>query len=124
MQVLLESGLSDKTKGELPSAQRVDVTFRNINWMLHYWKCVPPAPAAAAQGGSGWDYSRCYPDPICAEFGFKYVSSRKASKQGARKRAKVSDAVAAGEDTGDQQQAASNQASQCSLQRVQWLDEE
>jgi hypothetical protein len=76
LNVLLCSQLSDKTKRDLPSPARVNTTFRNINWLLHYWTCKPPtkrvagdgeaaqAPAAAAAGNPLWDYSQCYPNPV------------------------------------------------------------
>jgi hypothetical protein len=67
---LQKSKLSDKTKKELPSVERIETTFRNINWLLQYWMCKDPLPL---EDGQGWDYSSCFPDPICDEYGFKVV---------------------------------------------------
>ena len=36
---LQNSKLADKTKRQLPSFERVETTFRNINWLLRYWLC-------------------------------------------------------------------------------------
>jgi hypothetical protein len=86
MQTLQASQLSERTKRDLPSSARVNATFRNINWLLQYWTCTPPikrnesgtgqdnnAPVDATPSTlSAWDYSVCYPDPVCAEYGFKY----------------------------------------------------
>ena len=72
--VLKASSLSERTRNDLPSAFRVEVTMRNINWLLRYWECVPPVRCAASDeedNSGGWDYSGCYPDPICDEYGFK-----------------------------------------------------
>lgn len=69
MASLMNSKLSDKTKGELASVFAIDVTIRNTNFILHYWRCRQPK---AADDG-GWDYSEMYPDPIQDEFGFRYV---------------------------------------------------
>jgi len=91
LDVLRDSGLSDKTRENLPSVLKVHVTFRNINWLLHYWTCVPPvrsstaAAAAVHQGQAAavvgeWDYSGCYPNPISKEFGFKHRTAAAASK--------------------------------------------
>ena len=123
--VLKASSLSEKTKNDLPSPMRVDVTFRNINWLLHYWQCVPPVQRNVSteesslreegesslreegesslreEGGEcgkedgdqqesamvstnkcdqqdqHWDYSSCYPDPVCDTYGFRRTSARK-----------------------------------------------
>lgn len=80
LDVLQHSALSEKTKGDLPSEARVNVTFRNINWLLHYWSCVAPRPKEddAEKGDNEiWDYSACYPDPITKEYGFKFRSRGK-----------------------------------------------
>jgi hypothetical protein len=92
LDVLRDSGLSDKTRETLPSALKVHVTFRNINWLLHYWTCVPPVRSSTAADQQGqdaavvgeWDYSGCYPNPISKEFGFKRRTS--AASKGKRKR--------------------------------------
>ena len=97
--------LSDKTKKELPSYERVETTFRNINWLLQYWLCRPPQPKPAAEDGEGaaavvWDYSSCYPNPISTEFGFAIVAS-----------------------AGRKKKAAGGAAAGTAAMKVQWLDE-
>lgn len=101
LDVLRTSSLSERTRCDLPSALRVEVTMRNINWLLQYWGCVPPVPSEDGQQQGPWDYSRCYPNPICEEYGFKARSSAAPRKK-----------------KGAQQRAGS------SLPSVQWLDEE
>lgn len=36
---LQNSKLSQRIKDQLPSLARVEVTMRNINWLLVYWEC-------------------------------------------------------------------------------------
>jgi hypothetical protein len=72
LQCLKQGKLSDKTKKELPSAERINTTFRNINWLLQYWMCREPLPLENGEAGS-WNYATCYPDPVCDEFGFKLL---------------------------------------------------
>ena len=66
------SKLAEKTKRELPSHERVETTFRNINWLLRYWMCETPCHHSGS-----WDYSACYPDPISPEFGFVMDGKKK-----------------------------------------------
>lgn len=33
----------------------------------------------ADAGGEPWDYTGCYPDPVCEEYGFKASKGRKAA---------------------------------------------
>lgn len=75
------SKLADRTKKQLPSYERVETTFRNINWLLRYWMCEPPSPLSSQQQQQQWDYSTCYPDPISAEFGFVLSSSSSRGKK-------------------------------------------
>ena len=100
MQVLRLSHLSEKTKRDLPSLARVHATFKNINWLLQYWTCTPPtkksdinteddfhsSSGTAVTPSCIWDYSACYPDPVCKEYGFKYkkqsASKRRSSTKG------------------------------------------
>jgi hypothetical protein len=51
LDLLQASSLSVKTRTDLPSSARVDVTFRNINWLLQYWGCVSPVRKVEAGGG-------------------------------------------------------------------------
>lgn len=69
--------LSEKTKKDLPSYERMDTTFRNINWLLQYWMCRPPLPAEQDDEQLQWDYDACYPDPISPEFGFAMAKKKK-----------------------------------------------
>lgn len=98
---LRASKLSDKVKQQLPSEQRVWVTIGNCNWLMKYWECVqprevpPPAAAGASQTGEGeaaakpgegaeaavWDYSVCFPDPLCEQYGFRKSGDRKDAVQ-------------------------------------------
>jgi hypothetical protein len=71
------SKLSEKTKRELPSFERVDTTFRNINWLLQYWMCIPPIQRQHGNtDNASWDYEGCFSDPISAEFGFASVPGK------------------------------------------------
>ena len=60
------SRLADKTKKELPTAPRIETTFKNINWLLQYWMCRDPVPITEGK----WDYGACFPDPVSEEYGF------------------------------------------------------
>lgn len=110
VKVIRSSDLADKTKGDVPSPLRVEVcsfslsvtgpcgcslyvhyvsmllqvTFRNINWILQYWGCAEPTKH---EEGDEWDYSGCYPDPVCNEYGFarKDAAPQKKKKSGKRK---------------------------------------
>lgn len=84
------SRLSDKTKSQIPDFARVEATVRNSNWVLRYWDCIQPQPAAvpaaesetsAADSREVWDYGRCFPDPVSQEFGFKASKNRKNAVQ-------------------------------------------
>lgn len=83
------SKLSEKTKLQIPSRRKVDVTIRNSNWLLQYWECRQPAPNNNKKRKNNlnedeeepWDYTRCFPDPICDEFGFKRSKKRKNAIQ-------------------------------------------
>lgn len=111
LNVLHCSSLSEKTKGDLPSQARINVTFRNINWMLHYWSCIPPGVSQDKQQSGGWDYSGCYPDPISEEYGFKFRGSevKGGGKKGAKKNAGAS---------------SEGGAKGPGMSAVMWLDEE
>lgn len=86
---LQQSGrLAERTKKQLPSFERVETTFRNINWLLQYWLCRPPQQLQD-EGRSSWDHSACYPDPISPEFGFKLVATA-AAESGGKKGKKAS----------------------------------
>jgi hypothetical protein len=73
--------LADKTRRELPSFERVETTFRNINWLLLYWMCEAPLMLPSPSSEEGWDYSVCYPDPISPEYGFAAVTTGKGSNK-------------------------------------------
>ena len=85
------SKLSEKTRKELPSLERVQTTFRNINWLLQYWMCRPPSflqdqpcndkdkQQLLHKRQTQWDYGVCYPDPISPEFGFAMVQTSEKS---------------------------------------------
>ena len=69
---LIKSKLSENTKKRLPSAQRVNVTIRNANWLLIYWECKEPEKLVSEKGEVAWDYSNCFPnsDTTLEDFGF------------------------------------------------------
>lgn len=138
---LKRSALSERTKGGLPSAARVVSTFRNINWILHYWSCrapvLRPARAAGEADAEGeasattmWDYGVCYPDPICKRFGFKYRSvqttsratRRKKGRRGAAKRARV--AKQGGQHEEEEEHQPKKQQQQQRICAVQWYDDD
>jgi hypothetical protein len=50
---LRASGISERTKGTLPTPERLEATVRNVNWVLQYWRCEP-----------------C-PDPVDPQFGYR-----------------------------------------------------
>jgi hypothetical protein len=66
-----------RTKGQLPSAARIETTIKNINWLLIYWKCLSPVAAAVPETQNEidsvpiWDHSVCFPDAVSDEYGFK-----------------------------------------------------
>jgi hypothetical protein len=77
------SNMPTSRKSQLPSAQRVLTTIRNANWLLQYWECRQPTrrqhqvtTTTGAEDDDVWDYTSCYPDPICPEFGFKLSNNR------------------------------------------------
>jgi hypothetical protein len=76
------SKLAEKTRRELPTTERVETTFRNINWLLCYWMCTPPAAATltSSSSSSQWDYNACYPDPISPEYGFAMVKKKNSTQ--------------------------------------------
>ena len=91
LDVLQGSSLSERTKESLPSCNRVDSTFQNINWILKYWECKTPLrsvqPGTANDSDArddgytvkhGWDYSGCYPDPFDGNHGFRRVVKKNA----------------------------------------------
>lgn len=130
--VLLSSQLSEKTRADLPSSARVNATFRNINWLLHYWTCTPPrnigndgdgdddAQKPKTSSSSLWDYSVCYPDPVCAEYGFKYrkdaSNSRRGKKKAGKKRARSSSSCTSSSSSSKKRATAGA--------AIQWLDED
>jgi hypothetical protein len=80
LSALRMSRLSEKTKAQIPSRLRIEATVRNANWILQYWECRQPAPRPSADDdGGAWDYTRCFPDPVCAEYGFKPSRGRRAA---------------------------------------------
>ena len=87
LQSLAGSKLSDKTKNELPTLPRVDVTMRNINWMLFYWECRQPLRAPKPENeeerktGKVWIYDHVCPDPMQEKYGFKKSDNRKCAVQ-------------------------------------------
>jgi hypothetical protein len=66
-----------RTKGQLPSVARIEATIKNINWLLIYWKCLPPVPTVVPDAQQEidsvpiWDHSVCFPDAVSTEYGFK-----------------------------------------------------
>lgn len=82
LQSLQGSKLGDRIKKQLPSAARVVVTIRNINWVLKYWECIQPLKApvpscvAEQETADVWLYDYVYPDPVCEEYGFKMAEKR------------------------------------------------
>jgi hypothetical protein len=76
------SKLGDRIKQQLPSAERVDTTMRNINWVLKYWECIQPIKADAPRtdeerrNGAVWLYDKVYPDPVSTEYGFRKAANR------------------------------------------------
>lgn len=126
LSTLRRSALSDKTKDGLPSAARVASTFRNINWILHYWSCRAPVLKSCAvhdaeDASSAWDYGVCYPDPICKRFGFKYRVDAKEKKRAA-KRAKLNSegSSSAAEVVKEEEEKKAPQHRPCA---VQWYDD-
>lgn len=119
------SSLSPKTLDSLPSLGRVDATFRNINWLLHYWTCKPPVRISDEGGNqnasesSPWDYSVCYPHPVCEEYGFKYRTCKKQPQD--RSRGKKRGAGDADDENGTSKRRRKPQGS---MSAVQWLDDE
>jgi hypothetical protein len=73
------SKLAEKTRRELPTTERVETTFRNINWLLCYWMCVPPS-STLTSSTSQWDYNACYPDPISPEYGFAMAKKKNSAQ--------------------------------------------
>jgi hypothetical protein len=130
--------LGEKTRRDLPSPMRVSVTFRNINWLLRYWSCVQPRRAGEGEERAkenGWDYTDCYPDPICPEYGFKTVAvvrgrvggCGKKKKNGASKnKGRGADAEDdQGErDEGEQDGKKQHAPASSSAVRVKWMDED
>lgn len=133
------SSLSEKTLGMLPGLKRVDATFRNINWILRYWECTLPVEkepsadaddeqsSAATNALERWDYSACYPHPVCPEYGFKYRKDGKRGKGRGKKRQRK-DSTADKEDDENtlcksKQGAGSVGGSSGVMCAVQWLDE-
>ena len=61
----------------MPSLMRVEVTLRNINWLLRYWECVQPTSAAVPATMEEratvdiWVHSARFPDPISDLYGFR-----------------------------------------------------
>ena len=96
--------------------------MRNINWLLQYWGCVPPVPADQGAEG-GWDYSGCYPNPVCAEYGFKTrcVSFLHVSGQVCNLTAFNRPSAATARKRKGGAAAASSSSS---LAAIQWLDED
>jgi hypothetical protein len=84
---LQRSKLGDRVKGQLPSASRVQNTIRNINWVFKYWECLQPVKAPVPttmeerETGDVWLYDHVYPDPVCAEYGFKMATNRSNAVQ-------------------------------------------
>ena len=80
---LQRSKLSEKTKAQLPSKLRVEATIRNANWVLQYWECRQPAPNITTDNHveDVWDYTRCFPNPICETYGFRSSKKRKNAVQ-------------------------------------------
>lgn len=57
---LSRSKISQRTKDSLPSPERVEVTVRNVNWVLRYWACTHQTP-----------------DPLLGDtFGYRAVGGR------------------------------------------------
>lgn len=114
LRVLRCSSLSDKTREDLPSPERVEVTFKNINWILQYWACTPPKEHDDVEEGvdacERWDYTVCYPDPVCGEYGFCRVSSTKKAADAKTRKSK-------GKRKGSVGGASAGASS------IQWLDE-
>lgn len=44
--------ISDLTKSRMPTPERLEVTVRNVNWVLQYWQC------------------EAMPDPVSPQFGY------------------------------------------------------
>ena len=81
-----KSSLSERTKEQLPSPERVDTTFRNINWLLQYWMCKDPLllltdgeETSSTAEMQRWNHAACFPDPISEEFGFTTKSNGKVA---------------------------------------------
>ena len=87
LQSLARSKLAERTKTQLPSLPRVDVTMRNINWLLWYWECQQPLRATKPEtedekeNAKIWIYDHLYPDPIQEQYGFKKSKDRKCAVQ-------------------------------------------
>ena len=111
-----------KTRRDLPSCARVSTTFRNINWLLQYCTCIPPrheeeedvvdGVALAETKECLWDCSVCYPDPVCAEYGFKYRETAGSSR---RKKSRTASGGACKKGGGG--------AVGGGMSAIQWLDE-
>lgn len=79
MQNLQKSSLSPEIKRQLPTPERIATTIRNINFLLLYWECTPPALRDPSEGGEMYDYSVCYPDAICDDYGFRRTNNGKGT---------------------------------------------
>jgi hypothetical protein len=70
-----------------------------------------------------WDYSECYPDPVCAQYGFKYrVNPTASTGSGGGKGKKRSC-----KDEGDNDESVAKKRKPESLSKasaIQWLDEQ
>jgi len=47
--------------------RRVVTTCLNINWLLHYWRCVD----LRVDVNGEWDRQKSLPDPVDPKFGYK-----------------------------------------------------
>jgi hypothetical protein len=68
------SKLGQTTRDRVPTVERITTTVRNINWLLIYWKCNQPMLSSSS---SSWDFTVCFPDPVCPEYGFKYTGAKR-----------------------------------------------
>jgi hypothetical protein len=69
-----------------------------------------------------WDYSECYPDPVCAQYGFKYrVNPTAATGSGGKGKKRSCN------NEGDNDESVAKKRKPESLSKasaIQWLDEQ